>query len=89
MNTHLATDPLSAKVSGRQSRFRAIGASIVGNALEWYDFTVYAFLAKIIGVHFFPATSSTVSLLSSFAVFGVGFAARPVGGILIGLFGDR
>jgi MFS transporter, MHS family, proline/betaine transporter len=72
-----------------QSRSRAITASVIGNALEWYDFTVYAFLAAIIGKHFFPSTDDTVALLASFAVFGVGFVARPLGGILIGLFGDK
>ncbi len=71
------------------SQVRAISASLIGNALEWYDFTVYAFLAAVIGRHFFPSTDDTVVLLSSFAVFGVGFVARPLGGILIGLLGDR
>jgi MHS family proline/betaine transporter-like MFS transporter len=70
-------------------QFRAISASVIGNALEWYDFTVYAFLAAIIGKHFFPSTDDTTALLSSFAVFGVGFVARPLGGVLIGLFGDK
>jgi MFS transporter, MHS family, proline/betaine transporter len=70
-------------------QMRAISASIIGNALEWYDFTVYAFLAAVIGRQFFPSTNDTVVLLSSFAVFGVGFVVRPLGGILIGLFGDR
>jgi MHS family proline/betaine transporter-like MFS transporter len=71
------------------TRTRAIGASVIGNALEWFDFTVYAFLAAIIGKHFFPSTDDSVVLLSTFAVFGVGFVARPLGGILIGIFGDR
>jgi MFS transporter, MHS family, proline/betaine transporter len=69
-------------------RARVIFASILGNALEWYDFTVYAFLATIISKHFFPNTTPTVALLSTFAVFGVGFIARPVGGLLIGIYGD-
>ncbi|BAN26881.1 MFS transporter [Caballeronia insecticola] len=71
------------------NRVRAISASVIGNALEWYDFTVYAFLAPIIGSHFFPTSDKSAALLSSFAVFGVGFLARPLGGILIGMFGDR
>jgi MHS family proline/betaine transporter-like MFS transporter len=71
------------------NRARAIGASIIGNALEWYDFTVYAFLAAVIGKHFFPSTDDTIVLLSTFAVFGVGFLARPLGGVLIGFFGDK
>ncbi|KMO18462.1 MFS transporter [Methylobacterium platani] len=65
-----------------------VGAG-VGNVLEWYDFTVYAYLAGIIGKLFFDSTNETAALLATFAVFGVGFVARPVGGILIGLFGDR
>ncbi len=65
-----------------------IFASVIGNALEWYDFTVYAFLATIISKHFFPSSTPTVALLSTFAVFGVGFVARPVGGMLIGIYGD-
>ena len=68
---------------------RVVVASVIGNALEWYDFTVYAFLATIIGHRFFPHSSPTAALLQTFAVFGVGFVARPLGGLSIGLFGDR
>jgi MHS family proline/betaine transporter-like MFS transporter len=70
-------------------RRRAIFAAGVGNVLEWYDFTVYAFLAAILGKHFFQTGNETAALLATFAVFGVGFAARPIGGILIGIFGDK
>jgi MHS family proline/betaine transporter-like MFS transporter len=74
--------------SAQPMRARVIVASILGNSLEWYDFTVYAFLATIISKHFFPNSTPSVALLSTFAVFGVGFVARPIGGVLIGLFGD-
>jgi len=84
----VSTNLEDRKSPGHQ-QFRAITASVIGNALEWYDFTVYAFLAAIIGKHFFPSTDDTTALLSSFAVFGVGFVARPLGGVLIGLFGDK
>jgi MHS family proline/betaine transporter-like MFS transporter len=77
--------PMSA---AQPMRARVIIASILGNSLEWYDFTVYAFLATIISKHFFPNSTPSVALLSTFAVFGVGFIARPIGGVLIGLFGD-
>lgn len=73
----------------RPMQVRVVFASILGNALEWYDFTVYAFLATIISKHFFPNSTPTVALLSTFAVFGVGFVARPIGGMLIGMYGDR
>jgi MFS family permease len=64
-------------------------AAIMGNALEFYDFTVYATFAAMIGRAFFPATNPNVSLLLSVATFGVGFVARPLGGILIGAYADR
>jgi hypothetical protein len=60
------------------SRMRQnIGAALVGNLLEWYDFAVYGFMAAMIGKAFFPATDPLNSLLLSFAVFGVGFLGRP------------
>ncbi len=71
------------------SILRVIVAAVFGNALEWYDFTVYAFLAPIIGRQFFPKSTDTVALLATFAVFGIGFVARPLGGVLIGVVGDR
>jgi MFS family permease len=64
-------------------------AAIMGNALEFYDFTVYAAFAAMIGRAFFPATDANTSLLLSVATFGVGFFARPLGGILIGAYADR
>ena len=60
-----------------------------GNVLEWYDFTVYAYLAGILGRKFFDSSNETAAILATFAVFGVGFVARPLGGLLIGMIGDR
>jgi MFS transporter, MHS family, proline/betaine transporter len=67
---------------------RAVVAATFGNVLEWYDFSVYAFFATTIGRQFFPSDDPTASLLATFAVFGVGFVVRPLGGILIGRYGD-
>ncbi|MGD8320261.1 MAG: MFS transporter, partial [Gemmatimonadota bacterium] len=67
---------------------RAVVAAVVGNVLEWYDFAVYGYLAAIIGRTFFPSGDATAELLASFGVFGVGFLARPLGGIVIGRIGD-
>jgi MHS family proline/betaine transporter-like MFS transporter len=75
--------------SGSTSRARVIAAMACGNILEFYDFAVYAYLAAILGRNFFPSGSETVTLLSTFAVFGVGFVIRPLGGFVIGRFGDR
>ena len=68
---------------------RAVAAVILGNALEFYDFTTYAFFATSIGETFFPSKDPIASLLSSLAIFGIGFATRPIGGIVIGAFADR
>jgi MHS family proline/betaine transporter-like MFS transporter len=68
---------------------RAVVAATFGNVLEWYDFSVYAFFAATIGRLFFPSEDPTASLLATFAVFGVGFVVRPLGGIVIGWMGDR
>jgi MFS family permease len=68
---------------------RVVAATVAGNALEFYDFVTYAFFAVYIGKTFFPASTPLGSLLLSVAVFGVGFFARPVGGVLIGAFADR
>lgn len=74
-------------VSTAQSR-KAIYAASIGNMLEWYDFGVYAYLATMIAAKFFPGTDPTASLLAAFAAYGVGFLARPLGGIVIGRMGD-
>ncbi|WP_412178046.1 hypothetical protein [Roseibium alexandrii] len=63
----------------KQSRGRSILAAASGNVLEWYDFTVYGFMASTIAVLFFPSEDKVASLLSAFAVLAVGYAARPVG----------
>jgi MHS family proline/betaine transporter-like MFS transporter len=68
---------------------RPIAATVIGNVLEWYDFVVYSFLATIIARNFFPAGDDTAALLATFAVFGVGFVARPLGAVVIGWIGDR
>src|SRR5713226_7137512 len=70
-------------------RRRQLMAASIGNVLEYYDFVVYAFLAAIIARKFFPNESEVASLLASFAAFGVGFLARPLGGAIIGRIGDR
>jgi MHS family proline/betaine transporter-like MFS transporter len=77
---------LTSTESGHQ---RAITAGVIGNVLEWYDFGVYGYLVPTISALFFPSGDPTVSLLLTFAVFGVGFVMRPVGSIVFGVYGDR
>jgi hypothetical protein len=58
---------------------KVVAATVIGNALEFYDFVTYAFFAVYIGKAFFPASTELGSLLLSVAVFGVGFVSRPLG----------
>src|SRR5260221_7959069 len=78
---------IANRLTGRGRR-RAVSAAVIGNVLEWYDFAVYGFMAAIIGKNFFPAGDEVSQLLAAFAVYGVGFLARPIGGIVIGRIGD-
>jgi MHS family proline/betaine transporter-like MFS transporter len=71
------------------ARRKAIAGGVWGTIVEWYDYAVYGFLATIVGANFFPSTDETTSLLAAFATFGIGFVARPLGGMLIGRMGDR
>ncbi|MEV0279683.1 MFS transporter [Streptomyces sp. NPDC050610] len=91
-----STDHIAAgrgKPSGARpvSAFRQLAAASVGNAAEWYDWYAYSFLAVFFADQIFPKGSgnSLVPLLSTFAVFAVGFFMRPVGGLLMGAVADR
>jgi MFS family permease len=68
---------------------RQVTAAVIGNALEFYDFTTYAFFAVQIGHAFFPGRSAFESLMLSLATFGAGFFSRPIGAIVIGALADR
>jgi MFS transporter, MHS family, proline/betaine transporter len=67
---------------------QAVAAAVIGNVLEWYDFAVYAFVAIYISRKFFPAGDEVSALLATFLAYGLGFLARPLGGIVIGRIGD-
>ncbi|EGG47351.1 MULTISPECIES: glycine betaine/L-proline transporter ProP [Streptomyces] len=68
---------------------RAVKAASLGNAMEWFDFGIYSYLAVTIGQVFFPSGNDTVQLLSSFATFAVSFLVRPLGGMVFGPMGDK
>lgn len=71
------------------AEWRVVGLSTFGGALEFYDFIVYGVFAQYISAQLFPASTPLVSLINTFAVFAVGYLIRPVGGIVLGHFGDR
>ncbi len=61
----------------------------MGNVLEWYDFALFGVLAPVIATHFFPSADPLAGLINSYAVFAIGFLARPLGGVIFGHIGDR
>ncbi len=77
-----STDPRSIR--------RVIAASFIGTTIEWYDFFLYGTAAALVfNKVFFPNSAPSRGTLLALGTYGVGFAARPVGGILFGHYGDR
>jgi len=81
-------------MQSRSSSRRGVVAAVLGNAMEWYDFTVFAVMTPVISKLFFPVNAATPgselnAILLTTALFGAGFFMRPVGGIVLGLYGDR
>lgn len=67
---------------------RTLMAGAIGNVLEWYDFALYGYFAPVFAAMFFPSDQPSVSLLSAFGVFAIGFLARPLGALVFGYIGD-
>lgn len=70
-------------------KFKIIFASVLGNALEFYNLTLYGVMAAKFATHFFPNTSKVLSLVASLGAFAAAFLVRPLGAILFGNIGDR
>ncbi len=68
---------------------KAVTGASIGNAVEWFDFAIYGFLATYIAANFFPAGDDTAALLNTFAIFAAAFVVRPLGGFFFGPLGDR
>lgn len=76
-------------ITDDQAVKRAVKAASLGNAMEWFDFGIYSYLAATLGHVFFPSGNDTTQLLSSFATFAVAFLVRPLGGMFFGPMGDK
>ncbi|MFD3374990.1 MULTISPECIES: MFS transporter [unclassified Streptomyces] len=86
IDRNLSTAPAQKRVRP----MRVATASFIGTAIEWYDYFIYGMAAAIaFGPLFFPSVSPAAGTLAAFATYSVGFAARPIGGIIMGHFGDR
>lgn len=68
---------------------KAITAAALGNAMEWFDFGVYGYVATILGRVFFPHASPSIQIIASLATFSVPFIVRPLGGLFFGMLGDK
>jgi len=75
--------------SGHKNVVKLVVATSLGNALEWFDISVYAYFAVYLANAFFPTDDPTTSLLLTFGTFALTFLARPIGGILLGTYADR
>ncbi len=76
--------------SGRTPIAKVVFASLVGTAVEWYDFFLYGSAAALVfGALFFPSSDPLTATLLAFGTYALGFAARPLGGVVFGHFGDR
>jgi MFS family permease len=75
--------------AGQKNVVKLVVATSLGNALEWFDISVYAYFAVYLSKAFFPASDPTTSLLLTFGTFGLTFLARPIGGVLLGTYADR
>ncbi|HEX4105807.1 MAG TPA: MFS transporter, partial [Rhizomicrobium sp.] len=73
----------------RVLRRRALIACLAGNLFELYDFGIFGYFAIQIGQAVFPSHDPLVSILASFATYGTGFLTRPIGGLILGSYGDR
>lgn len=81
---------MSSPSVDERSILKVASLSLVGASVEWFDFFLYGTAAALVFPHlFFPKVDPAVGVLLSFATFGVGFVARPVGGVIWGHFGDR
>jgi len=65
-------------------RTRAVVATAIGNALEWFDFVIFGFMAPTMAKVFFPSADDSVALLLAFATFAITFLIRPLGAIVCG-----
>jgi MFS family permease len=87
------TDILSGPIPESEHRTqlrRAVIASTVGTTIEWYDFLLYSVVTGLVfGKLFFPKSDPLVGVLEAFAVYFVGFVARPIGAAIFGHYGDR
>src|SRR6266853_5212264 len=90
MTTAEIAIPAMSEGEHRAQLRRAVIASTVGTTIEWYDFLLYGQVTGLVfGKLFFPRSDPLVGVLQAFAIYAVGFVARPIGAVIFGHYGDR
>lgn len=86
----LKTESMTSTLAKQKNHFgKVLFSSMIGNALEWYDFMLYGYCSVMISALFFPSSDPFISLLKTYGVFFAGFVMRPLGGALFGYLGDK
>lgn len=86
--TTSATPPNVGRSKQKDPLRKVVAAAAAGNALEWFDFSSYAFFAAYISANFFMQGDAGSGMIATFLVFAVGFIARPLGAVVLGSYGD-
>ncbi|MFE2441663.1 MFS transporter [Streptomyces sp. NPDC059426] len=82
--------PTDSRTSGSHQARRVAWAAFIGSAIEWYDFFLYATAAALVfNAQFFPSADPAVGSIAAFGTLAAGFVSRPLGGLVMGHFGDR
>src|SRR5437773_1573176 len=82
--------PRDSDLASRSEILKVAAASLIGTAIEWYDFFLYGTAAALVFNRlFFPTFDAAAGTMAAFATYAVGFFARPLGGVIFGHFGDR
>src|SRR5215472_16193532 len=90
MTTIQVTSDVLSETDHQAQLRRAVIASTVGTTIEWYDFLLYSTVTGLVfGKLFFPKSDPLVGVLEAFAIYTVGFIARPIGAMIFGHYGDR
>lgn len=73
-----------------QRKLKTVVATGIGNAMEWFDFGVYAYTTAYIGANFFsPVENADIRQMLTFAALAIAFLLRPIGGVVFGIIGDK
>jgi MHS family alpha-ketoglutarate permease-like MFS transporter len=89
MHAELTGLPVDDTTLSKKSRGRSIAAGVAGNFIEFYEWTIYAYMAPIFASQMFPSHDKAVSLFLAFSTFALSYVARPLGAILFGSYSDR